>query len=146
MKKITGVIILVLFMNNLAFCSTNYAKKEKNMKEMKIKMSFDNNEIIVKLFDNKTSASFIEQLPLTIKFEDYVGKEKISYLQKKLLADNGSSSKDSDFCYYAPWGNLAIFYKGYGGNEVVKIGIIQSEKENLTKIKDDSKVKIEILE
>lgn len=115
------------------------------MNETTIKMSSDGYEIIVKLFDNKTSKSFIEQLPLTLKFEDYIGKEKIAYPEKILIVDNSSSSEDSDFCYYAPWGNLAIFYKGYGGNAIIKMGIIQSGKENLVKIGNNSKVKIEII-
>ncbi|MDQ0806403.1 hypothetical protein QF029_003952 [Priestia megaterium] len=32
--------------------------------------------------------AFLAQLPLTITFEDYIGKEKISILQKRLSADD----------------------------------------------------------
>lgn len=138
-------MIIFLFSNALVFCSSNPTKKEKKVNETTIKMSSDGYEIIVKLFDNKTSKSFIEQLPLTLKFEDYIGKEKIAYPEKILIVDNSFSSEDSDFCYYAPWGNLAIFYKGYGGNAIIKMGIIQSGKENLVKIGNNSEVKIEII-
>lgn len=148
MKKITGVIVLLLSINSLVFCSTNSTKEEKNVKKMKIKMIFEKEEIIVRMFDNKTTKDFLSKLPMTLEFEDYAKTEKISYLNSKLTVDKETSSKEtSDFTYYAPWGNLAVFYKGYGNDGgLVKMGIIESGKDKLIKIKDGSEVKIEVLE
>lgn len=147
MKKLFKILAMFLFANALAFCSTNPNSKEKIMKETKIKMSFDKEEIIVKLFDNKTSKDLLEQLPLTLEFEDFAGAEKIAYPNKKLTVDKSSSAGEtSDFCYYAPWGNLAVFYRGYGNDSgLVKLGRIESGKETLRKIKEGTKVKIEII-
>ena len=111
-------------------------------------MTFEKEEIIVKMFDNKTTKDFLSKLPMILEFEDYAKTEKISYLNSKLVVDKETSSKEtSDFTYYAPWGNLAVFYKGYGNDGgLVKMGIIESGKDKLIKIKDGSKVKIEVLE
>ena len=40
------------------------------------------------MYDNPASKDFLTQLPLTITFEDYIGKEKISILQKRLSMDD----------------------------------------------------------
>lgn len=147
MKSLIKFLILFIFANTLVFCTTNSNNKEKKMKETRIKMSFDKEEIIVKIFDNKTSKDLLEQLPLTLEFEDFAGAEKIAYPNKKLTVDKSSSAGEtSDFCYYAPWGNLAVFYKGYGNDGgLVKLGRIESGKEKLAKIKNGTKVKIEII-
>ncbi len=43
------------------------------------------------MYDNSASRDFLAQLPLTVTLEDYIGKEKISILQKKLSVDRVSS-------------------------------------------------------
>lgn len=56
----------------------------------------------------------MKQLPLTLEFSDYVGTEKIAYPPQKLSTHGESTpyaGKAGDIAYYAPWGNLAIFYK-----------------------------------
>ena len=66
------------------------------------------------LESSSAAQDLIKQLPLTLEFTDYAGTEKIAYPPKK-LSSNGSSQpyagKTGDITYYAPWGNLAIFYK-----------------------------------
>lgn len=57
---------------------------------------------------------FYELLPLNLKFSDYVGKEKISHELKKRLNTSGLSGytpQVGDLFYFAPWGNLGIFYE-----------------------------------
>ncbi|WP_274495719.1 cyclophilin-like fold protein [Priestia megaterium] len=99
--------------------SSNRAKEElteDSISDIRIKLTFNNEEVFVRMYDNPTSRDFLARLPLTITFEDYVGKEKISILQKRLSADNvqsGNQPKKGDFAYYSPWGNVAIFYKDF---------------------------------
>ncbi|MED1203912.1 cyclophilin-like fold protein [Heyndrickxia acidicola] len=52
-----------------------------------IKMSFHNEEVIVKMYDTPTSEDFLSLLPLTLTFEDYAGTEKMSNLPKKLTKE-----------------------------------------------------------
>lgn len=83
----------------------------------RIKMTFGNEEVFVRMYDNPTSRDFLNQLPLTLTLKDYAGTEKISYLPKKLStkdAPAGSDPNVSDFAYYSPWGNLAIYYRDFG--------------------------------
>lgn len=72
----------------------------------------------VHLADNPSARDFYAQLPLTLKLEDYASSEKIAYLPRKLSTQDapaGHAGKRGDFSYYAPWGNLALFYQDYRG-------------------------------
>lgn len=135
-------LVFTSFANRQLF--ENYGK-ENYMN--RIKMTFDNYEVIVMIFEGKSSEDFLKQLPLTLNFEDFAGEEKIAYLNRKLIAANENlKSEKSDFCYYAPWGNLAVFYKGYGNAPgLIKLGYIEEGKEYLRQIKKTTIVKIEKL-
>lgn len=113
----------------------------------RIKFSFDNKEIIVALENNSAAESLLKQLPLTLKFENYSSTEKISYPPEKLdisKAPNSCTPKDGDLTYYAPWGNLAFFYKNFrNSNGLVPLGKIISGRENLESIDSALVVKAE---
>jgi hypothetical protein len=97
---------------------------------MKIRMDVDGTRIIAMLDDNATSKDFASLLPLGLTLDDYNGTEKISDLPKKLStqgAPEGVAPAAGDIAYYAPWGNLAIFYKDFGySHGLVKLGTIAS--------------------
>ncbi|WNS78582.1 cyclophilin-like fold protein [Domibacillus sp. DTU_2020_1001157_1_SI_ALB_TIR_016] len=117
------------------------------MEDAKVKLTFSNEEVLVNMYDNPTSRDFLSQLPLTITLEDYAQTEKISYLSKKLSTEKASSGSEplaGDFTYYAPRGNLAIFYKDFGySNGLIKLGKIESGVEKFESIKDNFTVQIE---
>ncbi len=55
-------------------------------------------------------------LPLNLTIGDYSTNEKIAYLPCKLTEDGrGPFGNEAvgDLCYYAPWGNLALFHGSY---------------------------------
>lgn len=118
-----------------------------NLDGTRIKLSFNNEEVIVKMFDNPTSRDFITLLPLTLTFEDYARTEKISYPTNKLSTEKalpGIDPKVGDFCYYAPWGNLAIYYKDFGySTGLIKLGEIESGIEKLENLNGNFKVTVE---
>jgi hypothetical protein len=97
---------------------------------MKIRMDVDGTRITATLDDNATSRDFASLLPLTLSLDDYNGTEKISDLPKKLAtrgAPEGVDPAAGDIAYYAPWGNLAIFYKDFEYSRgLVKLGRIDS--------------------
>ena len=97
---------------------------------MKIRMDVAGTRITASLDDNATSRDFASLLPLTLTLDDYNGTEKISDLPKKLStrgAPEGVDPAAGDIAYYAPWGNLAIFYKDFEySRELVKLGAIES--------------------
>ena len=114
-------------------------------------VSFDIHDatVVMELIEHQTSRDFVQLLPRKLELEDYGSTEKISYLPIKLSIQgqlSGYKPVKGDVAYYAPWGNLAIFYKGYGTDSgLVKLGLIESGKENLIKIKDGDKVTLEII-
>lgn len=56
--------------------------KEDRISDTRIKLTFNDKEVLIRMYDNPASMAFLAQLPLTVIFEDYIGKEKISILQK----------------------------------------------------------------
>lgn len=120
-----------------------------NLKEYKIKINIGDKYLIATLIDNATTRNFLAMLPLTLKLEDYANTEKISYLNPKLStegAPKGCDPEIGDITYYAPWGNLAIFYKEFGfANGLIKLGKIEGDisllnsKDELTAILEEVK-------
>jgi hypothetical protein len=81
---------------------------------MKIRLTINGKAISATLISNGAAQDFLSLLPLTLTLEDYAATEKIAYLPRKLStagAPPGSDPSVGDIAYYAPWGNLAIFYK-----------------------------------
>lgn len=77
-------------------------------------------ETFAALNDNSVSRDLLSRLPLTLEFSDYNGMEKIARLPAGSPGWDTSDAPDSwdpapgDITMYAPWGNLAIFYRDYG--------------------------------
>ncbi|MGH8639209.1 MAG: cyclophilin-like fold protein, partial [Burkholderiales bacterium] len=104
--------------------------RAQQARSMKIRIDVNGTPVTATLDDNETSRDFVSLLPLTLTLEDYNSTEKISNLPKKLStkdAPAGINPSVGDIAYYAPWGNLAIFYKDFGYSRgLVKLGHIDS--------------------
>ena len=87
------------------------------------------------LADTPSTRDFVKQLPLTLEFEDYGSTEKIAYPPAKLTSQGapaGVNPTIGDIAYYAPWGNLALFYKDFGYSKgLIRLGHITSGVEHL---------------
>jgi hypothetical protein len=98
--------------------------------KMKIRMTMEGAEIMATLDDNKTTRDFISLLPTTLTLEDYNKTEKVSDLPKRLSTEGAPEGIDpsvGDITYYAPWGNLALFYRDFGyARGLVRLGRIES--------------------
>jgi hypothetical protein len=84
---------------------------------MKIKITLEDTVLTATLVDSQTSQDFVSLLPLTLTLEDYAGTEKISDLPRRLSIEGAPAGSDpsvGDITYYAPWGNLALFYRDFG--------------------------------
>jgi hypothetical protein len=97
---------------------------------MKIRLTVDGKAIEATLLDNATARDFASLLPMTLTLEDYNSTEKISDLPRKLSTAGAPAGVDpapGDIAYYAPWGNLAIFYKDFGYSKgLIRLGRIES--------------------
>lgn len=103
---------------------------------VKIRLSIDGKAIEATMLGNATAQDFISLPPMTLTLEDYASTEKIGYLPRKLSTTGAPAGVDpavGDIAYYAPWGNLAIFYKdaGYAGG-LVKLGRVDSGVDALS--------------
>lgn len=116
----------------------------------RIVMKFDNQEIFITLNDSKASADLVTMLPATLQFRDYSSTEKVSDLPRKLTTSGSPAGFDpsvGDLTYYAPWGNLAIFYRDFGySNGLVSLGWLESGIEILAAKQGEFSVRIEVVE
>lgn len=113
---------------------------------MKIRLTFDGKAVEATLLDNATARDFLSLLPMTLTLEDYNATEKIGNPPRKLSTAGAPAGVDpsvGDIAYYAPWGNLAIFYKDFGYSKgLIGLGRIESGVEAL-KVPGSLKVTIE---
>lgn len=83
---------------------------------MRVRFTFNGVVLTATLEDNPSARDFQSLLPLDLVIDDYSTNEKIAYLPRK-LSEAGSgpfvNEAPGDLCYYAPWGNLALFHAGY---------------------------------
>jgi hypothetical protein len=102
------------------------------------------------MLDSETTRDFVSLLPLTLTLSDYAQTEKVSDLPRRLStagAPEGVDPDVGDITYYAPWGNLAIFYRDFGySSGLVKLGIIESGVDELARMTGDFTVTIELAE
>lgn len=109
-------IILSFISSNLAANTNANHHTQKRFSLMNIRIDIDgsNQPIFVTLESTTAAQDFMKQLPLSLKLTDYASSEKIATLPQKLSIQgvtDGHEGKSGDITYYAPWGNLAIFYK-----------------------------------
>ena len=100
------------------------------------------------MLDSETTRDFISLLPLTLTLSDYAQTEKVSDLPRGLSATGAPEGHDpdvGDIAYYAPWGNLAIYYRDFGySSGLVKLASIDSGIEELAVMSGDFTVTIEL--
>ncbi|WP_236556820.1 cyclophilin-like fold protein [Calothrix sp. PCC 7507] len=107
----------------------------KQADSMQINIKVKDKIVTATLIDSKTTQDFISLLPLTLTLEDYARTEKVSDLPKRLSTEDalpGSDPAVGDIAYYAPWGNLAIYYRDFEySNGLVILGKIDGGIEAL---------------
>lgn len=84
---------------------------------MKIRLIFGESFHTATLADSAAARDFATLLPLTLTLADYNATEKIADLPRRLSVAEAPAGYDpsvGDITYYAPWGNLAIFYRDFG--------------------------------
>lgn len=114
----------------LGFSRKEETQMSENNTERKLKLTVDGQVIDITLYDTPAANALYEMLPLELEFEDFNGIEKISYLTEKLPTDgepDGCDPDVGDFCLYAPWGNLSIFYQDFRySDSLIMLGHVDS--------------------
>lgn len=141
--KINAVISLYLSAAALALSATAYAEQHPNQDApMKLNVVIDGHTTTATLNHSQASKDFAAMLPLTLTLRDYASAEKISNLPAGLSVSDspaGTDARKGDITFYAPWGNLALFYKDSGyASGLVRLGqfddpaIIPVHKQSFT--------------
>ena len=89
--------------------------REAAMEKVRISVAGGPN-LIATLAQGDAARDFASLLPLNLLLKDYASTEKIADLPKRLSttdAPDGFEPRAGDVAYYAPWGNLAIFYRDF---------------------------------
>jgi len=83
---------------------------------MRLRFVFADQDFTATLEDNPSARDLFFMLPLDLKISDHSTNEKVAYLPRKLTEDGSGpfgNEAVGDLCYYAPWGNLALFHGSY---------------------------------
>lgn len=137
MKYITIISILLLSSSAISCGESSPAisieetvsnETSENSTNMNISITVGNQTITATMEDNGAARDFLSRLPLTVTFRDFNNTEKIFYPNPALSLDNtpsGCAPIPGDITIYAPWGNVAVFYKNWShSNDLIKIGHI----------------------
>ena len=113
---------------------------------MKIRLLLKDQSLTLTLDDNPSARDQFARLPLRLDLKDYARTEKIAYLDQPLspkAAPSGYAPAAGDLTYYAPWGNLALFYKNFGyASGLIRLGRLDEGLELLAAA-DDETVRLE---
>lgn len=136
---VVTLLILLVAINRSPIDEIYSQQEQEIMKNMKLKITFGETALTATIYDNPTTKDLISMLPLTTELEDYANNEKIFYPERKLTRDgapDGYAPKRGDITYYAPWGDVAIFYKDFNySSGLISLGRIDDEGiEKLTKV------------
>jgi hypothetical protein len=144
-SRITAIVLLAI--------AANFANGDEPMARNdadRIRFSFADKEIIVALVDNSAARSLVAMLPLDLEFRDYAASEKISDLPRRLDSSDVPAGHDpavGDLTLYAPWGNLAFFYRDHGyARGLVPLGSIVSGADVLGELDRAEAVRVDVLE
>jgi hypothetical protein len=114
------------------------AKDESNASEvqatMKIRVTANSKTTVFELNNSQAARDLYAQLPLSIKVENYSDNEKIFYPPRKLNTTDATQAdaKTGTLAYYAPWGNVVMFYGNFGSaNGLYELGYAVSGSEHI---------------
>lgn len=128
-----SIISIVLFIVVTAV----YGDKNTNSlkgKIMQISVNSNGQTTVFQLNNSEAAEELYAQLPLDIEVENYSNNEKIFYPPKKLTTSKtpAADAKTGTLAYYAPWGNVVMFYKDFGtANGLYELGYAVSGVEHI---------------
>ena len=116
------------------------------MTSLRVQFKFKSDTLTFNLDDNPPAREFLAMLPLDLKVSDFASAEKIAYLPSKLGTKGvpeGTDARAGDLAYYAPWGNLALFYKQTSfARGLIRLGHVHGSIDSL-KSQGEGTVRIE---
>lgn len=115
----------------------------------RIEVTVDGQVLSATLDDTTAGRDFAAMLPLDLVLTDYHGIEKIADLPRELDTTDAPASyapEAGDITVYAPWGNLAIFYKPFQASRgLVRLGAFDGSMDALVR-DGDIPVRIDLVD
>lgn len=115
--------------------------------ETSIRVIIGDQTLTGRLWDNAAARDLLAQLPLTLSFRDFNDLEKISSLPRRLSTaglPDGDDPMPGDIGYYAPWGNLVLYYGDVGYfSGIVRLGQVDADLSLIASQPDDFTATIE---
>ncbi len=102
---------------------------------MRMRIKIGDVELGAELFDNATAHDFASLLPLTVRADDLMNREKYAHLPRALSTDGimSHSFEIGDIAYWSPSQDVAFFYRDDGqaipDPGVIKIGRFEDGSE-----------------
>lgn len=119
MMKLSRIIVVtissVLSLVGPALADTVVETKDHSAMT-RIQVTVGGNVLFATLDDTTPGQDFAAMLPLEVTLTDYHGIEKVADLPREIDTSGAPASykpETGDITLYAPWGNLAIFYKPF---------------------------------
>ncbi|MET0091159.1 MAG: cyclophilin-like fold protein [Candidatus Thiodiazotropha sp.] len=126
LKALCLMMALALLFSAPAWAETGNTGSDEENAMIRIHVIVADEVLTATLDDTPAGRDFAALLPLELKLSDYHATEKIADLPRKLDTGQAPSSytpQAGDITYYAPWGNLAIFYKPFqAAKGLVRLG------------------------
>lgn len=134
--NLTGIEEIAKMSSN-AKIEKNESKATGNTSVMQISVTANGLTTIFELNNSHAARELYEQLPLTISVENYGNNEKIFYPPKKLKTRDTPQTSHSagGLAYYAPWGDVVMFYDRFGSaSGLYTLGKAISGSENIIRM------------
>lgn len=95
------------------------AGEEPVEEPLRILVESDTQRIVFRLNGSPAAKDLYRQLPFTVSVENYGSNEKIFYPPERLSTEDTPIAQGpaGTLTYYAPWGDVAMFYSPCGGSE-----------------------------
>jgi hypothetical protein len=100
--------------------------------------------------DSPATRDFLSMLPMTLRLEEFNGREKIGDLPRELhwQGSPGSDPEDGDLIYYVPWGNLGFYYDTSGigySDQTIHLGGYDASEADLARL-EGQETRVEVVE
>jgi hypothetical protein len=144
-------VLTTLVIAIVALVTLGKESKAEEGHAMKIRFVIGSTTLPATLDDSAAGRDFFSMLPLTLPMKDFAGREKISGSLSKVLDQRGAAAgydpSVGDITYYAPWANLALFYREASyAKGLVRLGQFDGDIATLGSQKHDFEVRIEAVE
>lgn len=134
-RTILTAVAAFVFLSAPALAQTAQPQTTGETAMTKIRVIVGNETLSATLDDTQVARDFATLLPLDLTLSDYHATEKVADLPRKLDIRGAPASytpKAGDITHYAPWGNLAIFYRPFQASRgLVRLGAFDGPMEAL---------------